>query len=213
MRLVPCSPPERRIAPAGSRLPAASLTPSQQPREPHAQGPDAGRRDQWRQPRGVTHLEAFGRLIAGLAPWLDVPARHGRGTRAGEYAALARRARRASIRVARLHELHARPPAARRRRLPRARCAHRARWSSRWSRRRAAAHRRARVDARDRARLQQLAAVLRDGRSGPRSGAGWDRLRVDYALRQHEQWYKGDGVYGDGPQFHWDYYNASSSSR
>ncbi|AOZ94590.1 DUF2264 domain-containing protein [Paenibacillus crassostreae] len=36
----------------------------------------------------------------------------------------------------------------------------------------------------------------------------WDRMRVDYALRQHEQWYKGDGVYGDGPAFHWDYYNS-----
>jgi hypothetical protein len=33
-------------------------------------------------------------------------------------------------------------------------------------------------------------------------------MRVDFALRQHEQWYKGDGIYGDGPQFHWDYYNA-----
>ena len=21
-------------------------------------------------------------------------------------------------------------------------------------------------------------------------------------------WYKGDGVYGDGPPFHWDYYNS-----
>jgi hypothetical protein len=31
---------------------------------------------------------------------------------------------------------------------------------------------------------------------------------VDYALRQHAQWYKGDGVYGDGPEFHWDYYNS-----
>lgn len=39
-------------------------------------------------------------------------------------------------------------------------------------------------------------------------GADWDRMRVDYALRQHEQWYKGDGVYGDGPAFHWDYYNS-----
>ena len=39
-------------------------------------------------------------------------------------------------------------------------------------------------------------------------GAEWDRTRVDYALRQHEQWYKGDGVYGDGPDFHWDYYNS-----
>jgi hypothetical protein len=33
-------------------------------------------------------------------------------------------------------------------------------------------------------------------------------VRVDYALRQHEQWYKGDGTYGDGPGFHWDYYNS-----
>jgi len=39
-------------------------------------------------------------------------------------------------------------------------------------------------------------------------GAPWDRMRVDYALRQHEQWYKGDGIYGDGPEFHWDYYNS-----
>ena len=39
-------------------------------------------------------------------------------------------------------------------------------------------------------------------------GAPWDRMRVDYALRQHEQWYKGDGHYGDGPAFHWDYYNS-----
>lgn len=36
----------------------------------------------------------------------------------------------------------------------------------------------------------------------------WDRMRVDYAVRQHDQWYKGDGAYGDGPDFHWDYYNS-----
>lgn len=35
-----------------------------------------------------------------------------------------------------------------------------------------------------------------------------DLMRIDYALRQHEQWYKGDGAYGDGPEFHWDYYNS-----
>lgn len=40
------------------------------------------------------------------------------------------------------------------------------------------------------------------------AGGEWDRVRVDYALRQLEQWYKGDGVYGDGPEFHWDYYNS-----
>jgi hypothetical protein len=39
-------------------------------------------------------------------------------------------------------------------------------------------------------------------------GEPWDVVRVDYAVRQHEQWYKGDGVYGDGPDFHWDSYNS-----
>jgi hypothetical protein len=39
-------------------------------------------------------------------------------------------------------------------------------------------------------------------------GEPWDRLRVDYAVRQHQQWYKGDGVYGDGPTLHVDYYNS-----
>jgi len=36
----------------------------------------------------------------------------------------------------------------------------------------------------------------------------YDAVRVDYALKQHEVWYKGDGVYGDGPDFHFDYYNS-----
>lgn len=39
-------------------------------------------------------------------------------------------------------------------------------------------------------------------------GEQWDQMRVDYAVRQHDQWYKGDGAYGDGPDFHWDYYNS-----
>lgn len=39
-------------------------------------------------------------------------------------------------------------------------------------------------------------------------GQDWDRMRVDYALKQHEQWYLGDGIYGDGPEFHMDYYNS-----
>ena len=41
-----------------------------------------------------------------------------------------------------------------------------------------------------------------------RLGEDWDRMRVDYAVRQHEEWYKGDGLYGDGPALHWDYYNS-----
>ena len=36
----------------------------------------------------------------------------------------------------------------------------------------------------------------------------WDRMRIDFALQQHSQWYLGDGVYSDGPEFHMDYYNS-----
>ena len=39
-------------------------------------------------------------------------------------------------------------------------------------------------------------------------GEQWDAMRIDYAVREHQQWYLGDGVYGDGPQFHFDYYNS-----
>lgn len=39
-------------------------------------------------------------------------------------------------------------------------------------------------------------------------GEDWDPMRVDYALRQHMEWYAGDGAYGDGRYFHWDYYNS-----
>lgn len=35
-----------------------------------------------------------------------------------------------------------------------------------------------------------------------------DRMRMDYAINQHMLWYKGDGIYGDGVNFHWDYYNS-----
>jgi len=35
-----------------------------------------------------------------------------------------------------------------------------------------------------------------------------DMLRIDYGLNKHREWYLGDGMYGDGPNFHWDYYNS-----
>jgi hypothetical protein len=39
-------------------------------------------------------------------------------------------------------------------------------------------------------------------------GVWWDPMRIDYAIRTTDTWYKGDGIYGDGPSFHWDYYNS-----
>ncbi|RSK45356.1 DUF2264 domain-containing protein [Hymenobacter rigui] len=35
-----------------------------------------------------------------------------------------------------------------------------------------------------------------------------DLMRMDYAIKEHQTWYKGDGTYGDGPDYHWDYYNS-----
>lgn len=35
-----------------------------------------------------------------------------------------------------------------------------------------------------------------------------DMVRISYALNKHKEWYLGDGMYGDGPEFHWDYYNS-----
>ncbi len=36
----------------------------------------------------------------------------------------------------------------------------------------------------------------------------YDKLRIVYATRTFVDWYKGDGLYGDGAAFHWDYYNS-----
>ncbi|MEL1240595.1 DUF2264 domain-containing protein [Flavobacterium flavipallidum] len=35
-----------------------------------------------------------------------------------------------------------------------------------------------------------------------------DSERLNYGLEEHKKWYLGDGTYGDGPDFHWDYYNS-----
>lgn len=31
---------------------------------------------------------------------------------------------------------------------------------------------------------------------------------IEYAVQKHMDWYLGDGTYGDGPEYHWDYYNG-----
>ena len=35
-----------------------------------------------------------------------------------------------------------------------------------------------------------------------------DTMRIDYVLSQFQQWYLGDGIYGDGPDYASDYYNS-----
>ena len=40
------------------------------------------------------------------------------------------------------------------------------------------------------------------------AGAGRNDARLMEGITKHAAWYVGDGMYGDGPEFHWDYYNA-----
>jgi hypothetical protein len=164
--------------------------------------------------RSVTHLEALGRLIAGLAPWIALPSDDSaEGRLRARYADLARRAIAASVDPALPGFLNFTKD-----RQPLVDAAFLAQGLLR-----APA---VLVDALPAATKPRLAAALESTRTivpgfnnwllfsaiveaGLKAlGAGWDRTRVDYALRQHDQWYKGDGAYGDGPEFHWDYYNS-----
>lgn len=79
------------------------------------------------------------------------------------------------------------------------------------------------LDARTRSRLFD---TLRNAREYPANRNNWllfsaiveaalahfgedfDLMRIRYALDMHQVWYKGDGVYGDGPWLHNDYYNS-----
>jgi len=40
------------------------------------------------------------------------------------------------------------------------------------------------------------------------AGEDWDPLRVDLAIRKMNEWYVGDGWYSDGSRFHFDYYGS-----
>lgn len=39
-------------------------------------------------------------------------------------------------------------------------------------------------------------------------GEDYDPVRIDYALKKIPEWYLGDGIYGDGPSFAMDYYDS-----
>jgi hypothetical protein len=194
----------RRLAdPVLKNLAAGTL----KARMPVEQAPGANRRN-------VTHLEALGRLVAGLAPWLELRTdATPEGRLRAEYADLTRRAIARAVDPSSPDFLNFT-----RERQPLVDAAFLAQGVLRAPR--------ALRDALDQAARRDLIAALESTRviapgfnnwllfsamveAGLASlGASWDRVRVDYALRQHDQWYKGDGVYGDGPAFHWDYYNS-----
>jgi hypothetical protein len=164
--------------------------------------------------RGVSHLEALGRLVAGIAPWIELASDDTpEGRLRGEYADLARRAIARAVDPASPDFLNFT-----RERQPLVDAAFLAQGVLRAPR--------TLREALGATTTRQLIAALESTRAiAPgfnnwllfsatveaalaRLGANWDRMRVDFAIRQHEQWYKGDGVYGDGPAFHFDYYNS-----
>jgi len=195
----------RLAAPLLTRLAKRRLK-ADMPVELSPSGSDAQRR--------YTHLEAFGRLLAGIAPWLEVslapsPERELRD----ELAGLARQGLAAATDLRSpdfMNFTEGRQPV-----VDAAFLAYgilrapRALWRE--------------LDATTRS---NVVAALRSTRVIRTSfnnhllfsamveawlcmaGEDWDPMRVDYAVRAHELWYKGDGVYGDGPEFHWDYYNS-----
>jgi len=164
--------------------------------------------------RAVSHLEAVGRLLAGLAPWLELGADASEeGRLRSRYADLARRGLAAAVDPSSpdaLNFTHERQPLVDAAFLAQALL-------------RAPRALRDGLDAPTRERLARALASTRAITPGFNNwvlftamveaglaalGAPWDRVRVDYALRQVAQWYKGDGAYGDGPSFHWDYYDS-----
>jgi hypothetical protein len=164
--------------------------------------------------RKYTYLEALGRLLAGIAPWLETPTEEGgeRGARQ-RFAGLAREAIRSAtdpkspdflnyseggqpvVDCGFLGQALLRAP------------------NELWRK----------LDA---PTQRNLAAALISSRgitpgynnwllfsamvetALAMMGEHWDAMRIDYAIRKHNEWYVGDGMYGDGPQFHWDYYNS-----
>jgi len=164
--------------------------------------------------RKYTHLEAIGRLLAGVAPWLEAPLDSGAERDLQlQYAGLARAAIRSATDPASPDFLNFQDGS-----QPLVDCGFLAQALLRapnelWKK----------LDARTQ---KNLAAALSSSRvitpgfnnwlmfaaaveaALAMMGERWDGMRIDYAIRQHQQWYVGDGLYGDGPRFHWDYYNS-----
>jgi hypothetical protein len=164
--------------------------------------------------RKVTHLEAFGRSLVGLAPWLEL------GADISEEGKL----RKKFIELARASIKNAVDPSSKdflnfkEGRQPLVDTAF-------------FAHALLRAPKQlweklDRETQQQVLNALRSSRVIEPYQSNWllfasmveaallkfsgdyDSKRLLFGLEQHETWYKGDGMYGDGPSFHFDYYNS-----
>ncbi len=164
--------------------------------------------------RKVTYLEAFGRLVAGMAPWLDLGAGNSEeGIMRKKYIGLTRQCLTYSVNPASPDFMNFTEGG-----QPLVDAAFLAQglirgFSQLWE------------PLDDQTKKNIVNALISTRIINPgysnwllfsamieifllKTGNSWDQMRVDFALKKHMEWYKGDGVYGDGPDFHWDYYNS-----
>ncbi len=161
-----------------------------------------------------THLEALGRLLCGLAPWLELAGdESAEGRDRARFAELARRAIDAGTDPASpdfLNFSRGRQPLVDAAFLAQAML-------------RAPTELWKKLEVRVRANVIAALTSSRPIEPGEnnwklfattvevflhRVGAPRDEARLFEGIRKHQAWYVGDGMYGDGPEFHWDYYNS-----
>ena len=161
-----------------------------------------------------THLEALGRLLAGLAPWLELgDDGTAEGMQRARLATLARRAIDAATDPASPDHLNfseGRQPLVDTAFLAQAVL-------------RAPRELGEKLEPRVRANLIVALKASRPIQPYPsnwllfasmvevalqRLGEPRDERRLLEGIERFQEWYLGDGVYGDGAEFHWDYYNA-----
>lgn len=164
----------------------------------------------------VTHLEALGRLLAGIAPWLELPDDNtSEGRERARFATLAREALDAatdpkSPDLMNFTDVKARQPLVDAAFLAQAILrAPRELWQK--------------LDPRVRANLIAGLKATRPIKPGVNNwelfasmvetllhhaGKKRDDERLFRGLHDYREWYNGDGWYGDGPEFHTDYYNS-----
>lgn len=164
----------------------------------------------------VTHLEAFGRLMAGIAPWLELgPDATEEGKLRSKYISLAQKSLANAVNPASPDFMQFTSQKYEQALVDASFLAHalirapKQLWEP--------------LDASTKA---NVIAALKSTRNIKPTYNNWllfmgmveafllmanadaDIVRIDYAIKKHNEWYKGDGIYGDGPGFHFDYYNS-----
>jgi hypothetical protein len=164
--------------------------------------------------RHVTYLEAFGRLMAGMSPWLELgPDNTEEGKLREKFIVLAQKSLKMAVDPSSsdfMNFTDGGQPL-----VDAAFLAH-------------AVLRAPKVlwEQLDRTTKKQLADAMKSSRVIIPGYNNWllfsamveafllfageqeDELRMNLAIHKIMEWYKGDGMYGDGEDFHWDYYNS-----